>query len=77
VERAFVHNLGDHMLVLAKSIGLSWTTTKAILLLHPATKGGSTDELEQYFARYSKLKLETARTAVQFYRLRELSTKAS
>ena len=76
VERAFAHSQADHILVLAKSVDLSWNTTRAILLLHPAAKGGSENELEYYFAIYSRLKSETARTAVQFYRLRELSTKA-
>jgi uncharacterized protein (DUF2336 family) len=33
VERAFVHDTGDQVLVLAKSLGFGWKTTHAILML--------------------------------------------
>ena len=33
IERAFVHNQVDHLLVIAKAIGLSWETTRAILVM--------------------------------------------
>jgi hypothetical protein len=33
IERAMVHDPGDQILVLAKSIDLSWKTTRAILML--------------------------------------------
>ena len=33
IERALVHDTGDQILVLAKSIDLSWKTTRAILML--------------------------------------------
>jgi uncharacterized protein (DUF2336 family) len=76
IERALVHDSSDHVLVLARSISLSWDTAKAILLMLAATKGHSMQELAQCFANYKRLKLETARTAIQFYRLRERATKA-
>jgi uncharacterized protein (DUF2336 family) len=78
-ERALVHERGDHVLLLAKSIGLSWDTTKAILLMKSTDyrKGRSTSEIEESFANFEKLKLETARTAIKFYRLKERAAKSS
>jgi uncharacterized protein (DUF2336 family) len=71
IERTLVHDKNDHVLVLAKSIDLSWDTTKAILLVQAGTSGGSTYLPERWLAKFNKLKPETAKTAVQFYRLRE------
>ena len=75
VERALVHDHDDQVLVVAKSIGLSWDTTKAILLVQAKTKSRTTWELDQFQANFKKLKPETARTAIQFYRLRERAAK--
>jgi len=75
VERALVHDHDDQVLVVAKSIGLSWDTTKAILLVQAKTKSRTTWELDQFQANFKKLKAETARTAIQFYRLRERAAK--
>jgi len=74
IERALVHDNSDHVLVLAKSISLSWNTTKAILRVKAGANNGSTHELEQCLAKFNKLKPETARTAIRFYRLRERAT---
>jgi len=69
IERAMVHDPGDQILVLAKSIDLSWKTTRAILMLDSGVNAA------EYVDRYKKLRLETARSAIQFYRLRERATK--
>jgi uncharacterized protein (DUF2336 family) len=76
IERAIVQ-WPEQVLVLAKSIGLSWDTVKAILLLQAGTKGSSTHEINQRFARFTKLQPETAKKVLQFYRLRERSAGAS
>ena len=78
-ERALVLDHSDQVLVLVKSIGLSWDTTRAILLVKSAdnTKSVSSHEMEQWFTNFKKLKPETARTAIQFYRLQERAAKAS
>src|SRR5215471_8249804 len=60
----------DQFLVLAKSIDLSWKTTRAVLMLDRGVNAA------EYVDRYKKLRLETARSAIQFYRLRERATKA-
>jgi uncharacterized protein (DUF2336 family) len=71
VERAMVEDRSEQILVLAKAIGLAWSTTKALLLMQAGTKGGSTFEIEQCLAKFTKLQPETAKKAIQFYRLRE------
>jgi uncharacterized protein (DUF2336 family) len=71
IERAFVQNWSEQLLVLAKAIDLTWDTTKAMLLLQNGAKDNIVPELEQSFASYMRLQSETAKKAVQFYRLRE------
>jgi uncharacterized protein (DUF2336 family) len=71
IERAFVQHWSEQLLVLAKAIDLTWETTKAMLLLQNGAKDNSAPELEQSFASYMRLQSETAKKAVQFYRLRE------
>ncbi len=72
IERALVHDTGDQLLVLAKSINLSWKTTRAIL----AVRSGAGGEFPEYFERFNRLRPETARAAIQFYRLRERASKS-
>jgi uncharacterized protein (DUF2336 family) len=71
IERIVVHDCADQVLTLAKSIGLSWNTTKAILLFQAAIRGSSVKDVDECLDSFNKLKPETARTAIQFYRLRE------
>jgi uncharacterized protein (DUF2336 family) len=72
VERALVEERSEQLLVLAKAAGLTWKTTKAILLLQARTEK-STAELDSLLETFLRLKPETAAKAVQFYRLRERS----
>jgi uncharacterized protein (DUF2336 family) len=71
VERAMVQERSEQILVLAKAIGLSWSITRALLLTQAETKGSSTYEMDQCRVKFAKLKAETAKMALQFYRLRE------
>lgn len=72
IERALVHDTGDQLLVLAKAIDLSWRTTRAIL----AVRSGAGGEFPEYLERFNRLRPETARAAIQFYRLRERASKS-
>ncbi len=74
VERSLVHERSDQLLVLAKSIGLSWEATKAVLIMQSSTER-PTREIEQIHSNFKKLKPETALTAIHFYRLRERAVK--
>jgi uncharacterized protein (DUF2336 family) len=76
IERLMVQNRSEQILVLAKAIGLSWVTTKALLLLQAGTRRSSAHELEQCFASFTRLRPETAKKAITFYRLRERAAAA-
>jgi len=71
IERALVHDTGDQILVLTKSIEFSWKTTRAILVLRTGGNGRINIESQEYQDRYKRLRTETARAAIKFYRLRE------
>jgi|HubBroStandDraft_6_1064221.scaffolds.fasta_scaffold113344_2 uncharacterized protein (DUF2336 family) len=70
IERAIMHHQADHLIVLAKAIGLSWETTKAILGMHSPGKAAMTAKLETHCASFAKLQPKSAVAAMQFYRLR-------
>ncbi len=71
VERALVHDGTEQVLVLAKAIGLSWDTTRAILVMCAGSRGMSPHDVQQSLSNFNKLRPETAAKAVRFYRLRE------
>jgi len=71
IERAFVQNWSEQLLVLAKAIDLSWNTTKMMLMFQSGADDTSTSKLDECCASYTRLKAETAKKALQFYRLRE------
>jgi uncharacterized protein (DUF2336 family) len=71
IERTLVHDGADQVLMLAKFAGLSWTTTRMLLLLKATVKGAPVQDIDECFASFNKLTPEMARTAIQFYRLRE------
>lgn len=73
IERAFVHNQVDHLLVIAKAIGLSWETTRAILVMRESreSKESSADRnIGMHRNSFIRLQQSTAVSALQFYRLR-------
>jgi uncharacterized protein (DUF2336 family) len=71
VERAFIDDRSEQIIVLAKATGLSWETVKAILLLQAKTKTVSTHKFDRHFETFVQLKTETAKKAISFYRIRE------
>lgn len=76
VERALVHDTGDQILILAKSIDFSWKTTHALLALQGGADQRPAGVSGEYLDRFKKLRPETARAAIQFYRLRERATNS-
>ena len=70
VERALLDPGHDMALIVAKLAGFSSTTAKAILLLKPADRGMSTQDLDQALTSYGRLQVETARRVLGFYRTR-------
>jgi uncharacterized protein (DUF2336 family) len=75
VERAMTEDRSEQMLVLAKGIGLPWSTTSALLQMQSG-RGSSSYEVDQCLEKFNKLQPETAKKAIQFYRLRERAAMA-
>lgn len=75
VERAFVQNQTEQIVVLARAIDISWATTMKLLLLHAGVNGSSRQQLDITFANFFRLQPATAQTALKFYRLREKASR--
>jgi uncharacterized protein (DUF2336 family) len=71
VERAMVHDKCDQLLVLAKSIDLSFDTVKAIASIRAGGNDGVGPDIRQAAMSYGRLRPETARKVIRYYRLRE------
>jgi uncharacterized protein (DUF2336 family) len=70
VERALLDPGAEIVLILAKVAGLSTTTTKAVLLLRAADRGMSAKDLDNALASFNRLKADTARRVLSFFRTR-------
>jgi Uncharacterised protein conserved in bacteria (DUF2336) len=75
VERAFVQNQTEQIIVLARAIDISWVTTVTLLLLHAGVNGSSRQQLDQCFTNFSRLQPKTAQTALRFYRMRDKANR--
>lgn len=70
VERAMVQARPEAIMIIAKAIGLTWPTVKAVLKLRAAPRGVTVHELEQCLGTYSRLKHTTAEQIMTFQRKR-------
>jgi uncharacterized protein (DUF2336 family) len=75
VERAFVQNQSEQIVVLARALDISWATTIKLLLLHAGVNGSSRQQLDLTFANFFRLQPATAQTALKFYRMREKANR--
>jgi uncharacterized protein (DUF2336 family) len=71
VERAIVDDRCEQILVIGKAIGAAWETVRALLQLKAESSSGAWHDLDQCAASFARLQPETAKKALQFYRLRE------
>jgi uncharacterized protein (DUF2336 family) len=71
VERAMTHDNCDQLLVLAKSIGLTFDTVKAVVSIQASEINRPARDMKAAAVSYGKLRAETARKAIHYYRLRE------
>lgn len=69
VEHAFAQESPAQIIVLARANDLAWDTAKTILKLQAGVHGSAQDR-ERAFEAFMRLKVETAKKAVGFYRLR-------
>jgi uncharacterized protein (DUF2336 family) len=75
VERSFVQNQTEQIVVLARALDFSWATTLKLLLLHAGVNGSSRQQLDVTFANFFRLQPATAQTAMKFYRMREKANR--
>ena len=75
IERALVEERSEQIIVIAKATSLAWENVKLILLLQEKVKNDAKHKLEQHFETFMRLRADTAKKAIQFYRLRERATK--
>jgi uncharacterized protein (DUF2336 family) len=68
IERVMVQDLEETIMIVAKAIGLSWSTVKAVLRLCAGKAGMSEQALGKSLAIFSRLKQETAQQVVEFQR---------
>jgi uncharacterized protein (DUF2336 family) len=71
VERAITCPQPDQVIVLTKSIGLSWDTTKLLLQLRADTGDSNPQDLVDSQSNFNMLQPVTAKKTLQFYQLRE------
>jgi uncharacterized protein (DUF2336 family) len=71
VERAMAHERAETVLIIAKAIGLSWSTVDALLSVRERGRSSPVSEIAQCLASFERLKPATAREIVRFYRMRE------
>jgi len=75
IERMFVGENPDLVLILAKSLGFSWDTTRHIMLLCPEAGYWSESKSETYQAHFDKLQASTAQRVVRFYKVRRTASE--
>ena len=73
VERAFLQDQSETIVVLAKAAGLSWSTAKALLSFRAEQRGLSSTQIERSMASFDRLNLTTAKQIVEFYKTRGAS----
>jgi uncharacterized protein (DUF2336 family) len=71
IERAIANRSTEQILVLAKAIGLGWETARSVLLMRAATERSLPSEIDGHYETFARLRQDTAKKAMQFYRLRE------
>ncbi len=74
-DRAMAQPRPEAVLVMAKAIGMSWPTVKALLRLHAGARGISPGELEQCFGTFSRLNPATVRQIIAFQRKQVRTTR--
>lgn len=75
VTRAMAEERAETLLVLARAIGLSWPTVKAILLLPARKRPMLAGEIAQCLANFERLSRATTKEILGFYQAREPATR--
>jgi uncharacterized protein (DUF2336 family) len=69
VAQAIVQHHSETLMVLARAAKLSWATTRALLSFHARHRRRPPQKVDQYLASFERLKPETAKQIIEFYRI--------
>lgn len=76
VDRLMAGERYDPVLILARSAGLSWATTKAMITIVPGAKGTSTQAVEAARENFERLTTRAAQRVVHFWQVRQEASGA-
>src|SRR5215212_8632351 len=71
IERAMMDKNRETLLILAKALDFSWTTTMSLLFLGANDHRITAQDLKDLEREYGRLNLETSRSVLEFYRSRK------
>jgi uncharacterized protein (DUF2336 family) len=77
VERAMTRDRSETLVVLAKAVGLSWSTVNDILLLRAKKGFLAQSEIQHRLARFDRLQSSTAQEIMRLHRTRAVQTNGS
>ena len=74
VERAFLQGSHELILILIKSLGYSFPTSRLIVRLRTKDVPTTEDEVKALEAQFNKLQMATAQRVLRFYKVRQTAT---
>jgi uncharacterized protein (DUF2336 family) len=74
VERAFLQGSHELVLILIKSLGYSFPTSRLIVRLRTKDVPTTEDEVKALEAQFNKLQMATAQRVLRFYKVRQTAT---
>ena len=77
IERALFDKNREMLLILAKALDFSWSTTMALLFLGAKDHRITAKELRDLEGEFGRLNIETSRSVLQFYQSRKNGAAAS
>jgi uncharacterized protein (DUF2336 family) len=75
IERVFLSENPELILILAKSLDFSWDTTRHIVRLCSESAIWSELRYETYQSHFDKLQVATAKRVIRFYKVRQTASK--
>jgi hypothetical protein len=76
IERALLDKNREMLLILAKALDFSWTTTMSLLFLGAKDHRITARDLSDLESDYGRLKVETSRSVLEFYQSRKNAENA-
>ncbi len=70
VDRLMSGDRPDPVLILCKAVGWGWPTVRAIIMARPATRGTSSQGLDNAYTNFERLSPATAQRVMRFWQVR-------